>query len=375
MTWVSTITEAVALSAVLAIPLTAQGTFTPIGRNASRATGISGDGRIIVGSYASGGGAWRWSEPEGYQELGGNAPQVTQASISRDGKTIVYSDRDAQGFISAAIWQGGRSWRTLGGVPEGVPGGYEGKELSTSYGVSGDGSVIVGLAWVKNQRSAAFRWDNSTGMVSLGSLRGESCRASMISADGHMIGGWDRSRDGAGDRAAVMWWNGLERLLHPFSWMSEVIASNEAGTVLVGRGHPANFSHGFRWLAGDGKADDLGAIIPSYYNLIRANHDVSTGLGVTDDGSIVVGTSGSPPVEGMVWTAATKIVPLAKYLTDRGIQGFEKWILLEAAVINPDGQVIAGSGINPDGIQQAFVVRFGVPAARLRFFTLTAAKF
>jgi uncharacterized membrane protein len=359
MTWVSTITEAVALSAVLAIPLTAQGTFTPIGRSGSRATGISGDGRIIVGSYASGGRAWRWSESEGYQDLGGNAPQVTEARISRDGKTIVYSDRDAQGFISAAIWQGGQSWRTLGGVPGGVPGGYQGRELSTSYGVSGDGSVIVGLAWMKD-RSAAFRWDSSAGMVSLGSLRGESGRASMISADGHVIGGWDRSLDGAGDRSAVIWWNGLERLLHPFSWMSEVIASNEAGTVLVGRGHPANFGHGFRWLAGDGKADDLGAIIPPYYNFDRFDPNISTGLGVTDDGSIVVGTSGSAPVEAMVWTPATKIVPLARYLMDRGIQGgFEKWIILfEAAVINPDGQVIAGSGINPDGVQQAFVVRF-----------------
>jgi len=70
-------------------------------------------------------------------------------------------------------------------------------------------------------------------------------------------------------------------------------------------------------------------------------------------------SSGSPPSEGMVWTAATKIVPLAKYLTDRGIPGFEKWILLfKAAVISPDGKVIAGSGINSDGIQQAFVVRF-----------------
>jgi uncharacterized membrane protein len=357
MKYATTTVKAVVTAAVLIVPLGAQGTFTAIGKSDSRATGISGDGRIIVGSYTSGGGAWRWSESDGYQELGGDAPYVAEARISRDGKTIVYADRDSQGFISTAIWQGGRNWRTLGGVPEGAPGGYEAKELSTPYGVSGDGTVIVGLAWIKD-RSTAFRWESITGMVSLPSLRGQSSRAGTISADGHVIAGWDRSQDGATDRAAVMWWNGLERLLHPFAWISEVLAANESGTVLAGRGHPKSFGHGFRWLAGEDQTDDLGAIIPSYYNLQRANHDVSTALGVTDDGSNVVGSSGSPPPEAMVWTPATKIVPLAKYLNDAGVQGFDKWILLEATVISPAGKVIAGSGINPQGFQQAFVVRF-----------------
>jgi len=361
MKYAPTTLKAVVTSAALVIPLAAQGTFTAIGMPDSRATGISGEGSIIVGSYASGGGAWRWSESEGYQDLGGRAPFVAQASISRDGKTIVYADTDSQGFVSTAIWQGGRNWRTLGGVPEGAGGGYQDRVLSTPYGVSGDGSVIVGLAWLKGARSTAFRWDGTTGMVSLPNLRGRSSRANTISANGWVIAGWDDSLESGDGRAAVTWWNGLERLLHPYSLISEVIASNPDGSVLVGRGHPQNFGHAFRWVSGTAQTDDLGALVPPYYNLGRPSTDVSTALGVTDDGSIVVGTSASPPVEAMVWTPQTKMVPLAIYLTDRGVQGdYMKWIVLfEVAVISPDGTVMAGSGINPQGFQQAFVVRFG----------------
>jgi uncharacterized membrane protein len=357
----TTTLKAVVTAAALVVPLAAQGTFTAIGMRDSRATGISGDGSIIVGSYSSGGGAWRWSESEGYQDLGGKAPYITEARISRDGKTIVYADSDSQGLISAAIWQGGQNWKTLGGVPEGVPGGSDNKELSTAYGVSGDGSVIVGSAWVKGSRTVAFRWDSSTGTASLPSLRGRSGRAGTISANGWVIAGWDDSQDNGTGRSAVTWWNGLERLVHPYALLQEVIASNSDGGVLVGRGHPQNLGHAFRWVSGTGQTDDLGALVPPYYNFDRIGTDVSTALGVTDDGSIVVGTSASPPVEAMVWTPETKMVPLAIYLTNRGVQGdFGKWLLLfEAAVISPDGRVMAGSGINPQGFQQAFVVRFG----------------
>jgi probable HAF family extracellular repeat protein len=362
MKYASTTLKAVVTAAVLVVPLAAQGTFTAIGTVGSRATGISGDGSIIVGSYSFGGGAWRWSESAGLQDLGGDAPNIYDAKISRDGKTIVYADRDSQGLVSTAIWQGGRNWKTLGGVPEGAPGNTTNDQLSFPEGVSADGSVIVGLAWLKSGNSTAFRWDSSTGMVSLPKLRGQSSSANTISANGWVIAGWDDNHQDAGiPRAAVTWWNGLERLVHPYSLISEVIASNPDGGVLVGKGYPQNFGHAFRWLSSTGQTDDLGSIVPPYYEFQRPGiTDSSTALGVTDDGSIVVGTNTVNPVEAMVWTPSTKMVPLAKYLTDRGVQGdFLQWVILyEVTVISPDGRVMAGSGVTPQNIQRAFVVRF-----------------
>jgi hypothetical protein len=68
--------------------------------------------------------------------------------------------------------------------------------------------------------------------------------------------GWEDLDDHgayAQNRSGVMWWDGLERLLHPFSWVGEVIKGNDAGTVLVGRGGPSVSASrlAFRWTAAD----------------------------------------------------------------------------------------------------------------------------
>ncbi len=42
--------------------------------------------------------------------------------------------------------------------------------LSSTYDISEDGKVIVGLAWNGCNFARAFRWEESTGMVDLGTL-------------------------------------------------------------------------------------------------------------------------------------------------------------------------------------------------------------
>jgi len=71
-----------------------------------------------------------------------------------------------------AIWQGGTNWKLLRGVPGGVP---QGSVLSQDYGVSGDGSVVVGIAYLPSSRQLGtefhgFRWDAVSGMVTLRSI-------------------------------------------------------------------------------------------------------------------------------------------------------------------------------------------------------------
>src|SRR5690349_14445868 len=79
-----TLLGAVALLPALCTPAFGQGgQFIVIPEASSRATAVSGDGNIVVGSYDVGGGAWRWTQSEGLQRLGGDAPFVAQASISR----------------------------------------------------------------------------------------------------------------------------------------------------------------------------------------------------------------------------------------------------------------------------------------------------
>ena len=66
----------------------------------------------------------------------------------------------------------------------------------------------------------------------------------MVSTDGNVIAGRESLSDVgayAQSRVGVMWWNGLERLLHPFSWVGEVMNGSDNGTVLVGRGGPFRY--------------------------------------------------------------------------------------------------------------------------------------
>ena len=112
--------------------------------------------------------------------------------ISRDGRTIVGTLPDSAGNLNAAIWQGGRNWRLLPPFPEAVP--SEGHVISNVAGVSGDGTVIVGGAYVSTTKVVAFRWDAMNGMVNLGIFdegTNSDSRPYGISADGRSVIGWD----------------------------------------------------------------------------------------------------------------------------------------------------------------------------------------
>ena len=56
--------------------------------------------------------------------------------------------------------------------------------ISSAYDLNGDGSVVVGLAWINNGKAHAFRWDPVNGMADLVSMQADSSRANAISADG-----------------------------------------------------------------------------------------------------------------------------------------------------------------------------------------------
>jgi hypothetical protein len=130
-----------------------------------------------------------------------------------------------RGKYHAAIWQGEKNWRILGEFLGAVP--SEQGVTSIAVGVSGDGSVIVGQAYVSTTKAVAFRWDAMNGMVNLGAFdEGSNSDSAVyaVSADGRTIIGWDYKQGfrppGPGGiamngRRGAIWWDGKERLLHP----------------------------------------------------------------------------------------------------------------------------------------------------------------
>ena len=173
----------------------AEPTLTSLG-SSTQVTSISGDGSVVVG--IAGGSVFRWTESTGTVSIGGSSNG--NPSVSLDGLTIVGTSVDSlSGLETAAIWQSGTNWLNIGGIPGGSP---SGSSLSSGWGVSGDGSVVVGLGWIDAGTAHGFRWDWATGVVDLGStVTGQSCRANEVSGDGQRVVGWQESSSGS--------WNGV----------------------------------------------------------------------------------------------------------------------------------------------------------------------
>jgi uncharacterized membrane protein len=219
-------------------------------------------------------------------------------------------------------------------------------EMTSAWGVSADGSVIVGLAWVNPKGAEGFRYDVKSGTVTLGSLMGKGSRASVISADGNVIAGWD-TVEGSGPWYGAIWWQGLERLMNPFAQIGQAEGINDNGSVIVGRGHPENWRHAYRFTSWDSHVEDLGALKRGLTANEQDVEDTSMALAVSDVSGVVVGTSGyAPPTDAFISTAETKMVKLRDYLSSNGVTGHETWTLITANCLSPDGKIIAGTGIN-----------------------------
>jgi hypothetical protein len=49
----------------------------------------------------------------------------------------------------------------------------------------------------------------------------------------------------------------------------------------------------------------------------------------------------------MIWTPETGMVYMLDYLTSKGVTAHQGWVLQSATVVNPDGRLVAGWGLNP----------------------------
>ena len=146
-------------------------------RSGGLPAGVSASGAVVVGGLSSAGGFY-WMPTTGVILTGG----LGATNVSRDGSTIVGVAADSRG-AQAAIWQRAAEWRLLGSFGPGAA--SCGASLSSAADTSGDGKVVVGLGWNGCSFAHAFRWEESTGMVDLGSsVAGQASRADGVSGDG-----------------------------------------------------------------------------------------------------------------------------------------------------------------------------------------------
>ena len=96
-------------------------------------------------------------------DITGGGFQSRAFGVSSDGSVVVGRGTSASG-TEASLWTSGSGMVGLGDLAGG-------SFFSRAHGVSNDGSVVVGIA-TSASGNEAFRWTSGSGMVSLGDLAG-----------------------------------------------------------------------------------------------------------------------------------------------------------------------------------------------------------
>ena len=321
---------------------------TGTGMKYSEAMAISADGSTIVGGSSTDPSSepdddvfwsFRWTEADGMQALPksseANVPLSRAYAVSADGSVIVGQEYNYAGTVDAYRWTAAGSIELLPHADPDLP-------AATPWGVSGDGSRVVG------EGIAAFSWTSGGGTVALPTAGcGCSSAAYGISADGSTVVGVGSDGDA---NIAYRWTvGGAEAIPVPAgSEVSEAYAASANGATVVGMFQNSGLGgqQAFAWT-------ELGVV-----TLSTLDDDLTLGssaLAVTADGEWAVGDSNGVAV---LWNTRTgEVWDLKELLISQGNTGLDDWTLSQANGISADGGTIVGTGLNADGDTEGWVAK------------------
>lgn len=294
---------------------------------------MSPDGRFIVGETGEffADGTYILDRSTGVLQ---RLPQLglDATAVSDDGNVVLGDIPDPEGVGSnvAAIWTDATGWQSLGALPNalGCPSRSDGYELSA------DGTVAVGLSW-DGCNGRGFRWTEATGMVELEPLANGGNRASVVSADGSVIGGFAQ---GSFSRTPAIW-DGLGNgeLLDPPNGdaLGEVHGISDDGTILLGEWN----GDAFTWRDGsDRETVGAGSLLPGWTGIATDIADNGTVVGFD-----ILQTSRRAWIQPF---GVGPIILLEQYIEDNG--GTVDYNLEVCQAISADGRTIIGHGFGND---------------------------
>jgi len=309
---------------------------------------------VVVGGLRTGGG-FHWMPTSGTVFIGG----LQALAVSRDGRTITGEAFDANRIQQAAIWQRASEWRLLGSItPTARPCD---RDLSTAIGSSDDGKTLVGLAWDTCAVARAFRWEEGTGMVNLGStVTGRSSRANSVSGDGKVVVGWQELISGYWQ--AAKWVNGTQTLYTGDAGpLGQAWATNSSGSIIVGqvcRPGDLRDQSAWVWTARDGMAC---LPVPILRPAIEGSF-LGIAQATSEDGRVIGGGhSFGLESESIIWIDRQPHY-LKAYLREHGVpNAFEGWFNTGFVTdISRDGRVLVGYGAGPKDFTGYVVVLPGL---------------
>lgn len=324
--------------------MTTQAAFTPLGFISedifiSGATGISADGMTVIGMSAYLGpddeeflAGFKWTLSGGMTSLptgATNSPANYLYGVSADGSVIV-------GMEILSGGSGIRPYRHTNGSAELLPGTF-----GFAYGVSGDGVTVVG------QNPDGFRWTEVGGTVAIPLLLDEDFNsATAISTDGSTIAG-SAELSGGGMRAFRWTVGGGTEALPITGYDVFANAVNADGSTIVGTfiTQVGQATIPFAWTEQGVVTMDALSVADGVENTVMA---------ITADGAWAGGSSDD---QAVIWnTRNGELILLKDFLIASGITGLDGWELEAVSGMSADGLSLAGSGVNPAGNREGWHV-------------------
>jgi hypothetical protein len=339
------------LSATLSLALcgaaNASGTFTALQTPNLTITKLSSSGEYAVGSTFAPAG-FRWTASTGAEEI---LPDLNVAMGINNTGTISGAIPEDGG-----VGNGGRdlgAYQKVGATPSLLTDPLQ--TNSNGYDIADDGTV-VGLSFGDDfvGPAVAFAWTMDEGMIALPVNRPDTySRANAISADGHVIAGWNDQDDGF--RTGVIWQDRVPMDVVDDDGLpvGEAGAVSADGTFVVGSFYTDidGNTGAWRWSAETGV--ELIPVMPFAF-------------GVSANGNTVVGNTGffdNPPRAAMIWRKGIGTMLLADYLAEQGIEVPDGWDLSGGlTAISADRRTLGGWGTGPLGTQ-SYIIHIDGPDA------------
>lgn len=263
--------------------------------------------------------------------------------------------------VEAGVWDTGLGWTDIAspfhdGCDANVGGAFD---------VSDDGAVVVGSFW-NGCTTEAFAWSDAGGTEVVtrlqvlgasaeGSALGPVNRASVVSDDGKVIGGF--AQLGNIDRSPALWSpDGTGHLLTPDDHDNpgEILALSDDGEVVAGvRGNNA-----FTWTALGGFVD-----LGKPENGLPTDQTIANV--VAGHGRLVFGTSGDPffgLMQAFVWTADGGARVLQDLVAAAGVAIPEGVLLVNVLGASSDGSILLGTAMDSLGATSTFVLTLATSA-------------
>jgi len=337
----------IALGVILPIGVSrasADDSFTDIGVFQPSSINING----VIAGYTSVNNinkATLWSSANGFTDLStqlGSNITGSQALGINDNGEVVGSIQSSDGTLHAFVWT------SVGGV---ISLGTLGGNSSTAYAVNNQG-VVVGDSKKADGKTDAFMWTPSTGMVDLGNL-GNDSSAVAVNNSGEIVG--DSFIGNGPVEHAFMWTpsTGMVDLgslpgANNTSWASDI---NDSGEIVGGsqngisNSQTGNIENTSVYWTTDGVIHDIGDMQVQGFTTSQANGINNSGEITGTVQSINNGFYYSQP---FTWAMATGSVILPAYQgnfgsVNNGIITFQNKEIANAAAINDNGTITGTS--------------------------------